>query len=103
MRPNGEVQGKGHGSTFNDGDFYKWLEGASATLAVTNDPTSKRHPVLACSDAAGAGIEPVPAQGPIGRAAAEPGARIDVHLAQEKPDRATQSARPERPRAVAGQ
>ncbi|HEY3761673.1 MAG TPA: glycoside hydrolase family 127 protein [Verrucomicrobiae bacterium] len=34
----GEIQGKGHGSTFNDGDFYKWLEGASATLAVTNDP-----------------------------------------------------------------
>jgi uncharacterized protein len=34
----GEVLGKPHGSTFNDGDFYKWLEGASATLAVTNDP-----------------------------------------------------------------
>ncbi|MGH7991774.1 MAG: beta-L-arabinofuranosidase domain-containing protein, partial [Limisphaerales bacterium] len=34
----GLVQGKPHGATFNDGDFYKWLEGASATLAVTNDP-----------------------------------------------------------------
>jgi hypothetical protein len=34
----GLVEGKPHGATFNDGDFYKWLEGASATLAVTNDP-----------------------------------------------------------------
>src|SRR5262249_46893016 len=25
-------------ATFNDGDFYKWIEGASATLALTNDP-----------------------------------------------------------------
>ncbi|HEY1718550.1 MAG TPA: glycoside hydrolase family 127 protein [Verrucomicrobiae bacterium] len=33
----GLVNGKSHGATFNDGDFYKWLEGASATLAVTND------------------------------------------------------------------
>jgi len=33
----GQVQGKSRGATFNDGDFYKWLEGASATLAVTND------------------------------------------------------------------
>ena len=34
----GLAGGKSHGATFNDGDFYKWLEGASATLAVTNDP-----------------------------------------------------------------
>jgi DUF1680 family protein len=34
----GLAQGKPHGATFNDGDFYKFLEGASATLAVTNDP-----------------------------------------------------------------
>lgn len=33
----GLVEGKSRGATFNDGDFYKWLEGASATLAVTND------------------------------------------------------------------
>jgi len=33
----GLVQGKAHGASFNDGDFYKFLEGASATLAVTND------------------------------------------------------------------
>ena len=33
----GLVEGKPHGASFNDGDFYKFLEGASATLAVTND------------------------------------------------------------------
>ena len=34
----GLVKGKSHGAVFNDGDFYKFLEGASATLAITNDP-----------------------------------------------------------------
>jgi len=33
----GLVEGKPHGASFNDGDFYKFLEGAAATLAVTND------------------------------------------------------------------
>ena len=33
----GVRDGESHGSTFNDGDFYKFLEGAAATLAVTND------------------------------------------------------------------
>ncbi|HEU6449555.1 MAG TPA: glycoside hydrolase family 127 protein [Verrucomicrobiae bacterium] len=33
----GLKKGECHGSTFNDGDFYKFLEGAEATLAVTND------------------------------------------------------------------
>jgi DUF1680 family protein len=33
----GLVEGKSRGATFNDGDFYKWIEGASATLAITND------------------------------------------------------------------
>ena len=33
----GLAAGKSRGSTFNDGDFYKFLEGATATLAVTND------------------------------------------------------------------
>jgi uncharacterized protein len=33
----GLVPGKARGAAFNDGDFYKFLEGASATLAVTND------------------------------------------------------------------
>jgi len=33
----GRAGGKSRGSTFNDGDFYKFLEGASATLAATND------------------------------------------------------------------
>ncbi len=30
--------GHHRGAPFNDGDFYKWLEGASAVLAVTHDP-----------------------------------------------------------------
>jgi hypothetical protein len=30
--------GRHRGAPFNDGDFYKWLEGASAVLAVTHDP-----------------------------------------------------------------
>ena len=33
----GLAEGKSRGASFNDGDFYKFLEGASATLAVTND------------------------------------------------------------------
>jgi hypothetical protein len=33
----GVANGKSRGATFNDGDFYKFLEGASATLAITND------------------------------------------------------------------
>lgn len=33
----GQASGKSRGATFNDGDFYKWMEGASATLAVTHD------------------------------------------------------------------
>src|SRR5258705_969392 len=34
----GVTEGHHRGAPFNDGDFYKWLESASATLAVTNDP-----------------------------------------------------------------
>ncbi|HZT22878.1 MAG TPA: glycoside hydrolase family 127 protein [Verrucomicrobiae bacterium] len=34
----GLAQGRSRGATFNDGDFYKFLEGAAATLAVTHDP-----------------------------------------------------------------
>jgi hypothetical protein len=33
----GLVEGKSRGASFNDGDFYKWMEAASATLAFTND------------------------------------------------------------------
>ena len=33
----GLAEGKARGASFNDGDFYKWMEAASATLAVTND------------------------------------------------------------------
>lgn len=38
----GLVKDKPYGATFNDGDFYKFLEGASATLAVTNDLELRR-------------------------------------------------------------
>lgn len=34
----GLKSGRVRGASFNDGDFYKFLEGAAATLAVTNDP-----------------------------------------------------------------
>src|SRR5262249_4420753 len=33
----GLAQGRARGAQFNDGDYYKWIEGASAILAVTND------------------------------------------------------------------
>ena len=39
----GLAPGKARGASFNDGDFYKFLEGASATLAVTNDPALHRE------------------------------------------------------------
>ncbi len=39
----GLVEGRPHGAPFNDGDFYKLLEAASATLAVTNDAFLVRH------------------------------------------------------------
>ena len=34
----GLEKGRHHGAPFNDGDFYKWLEGASAVYAQTRDP-----------------------------------------------------------------
>jgi hypothetical protein len=37
------VGGTSHGATFNDGDFYKFLEGASATLAITNDAALRKQ------------------------------------------------------------
>jgi DUF1680 family protein len=33
----GLAEGRHRGAPFNDGDFYKWLESASAVLAITND------------------------------------------------------------------
>src|SRR5258708_20188697 len=33
----GLAEGTHRGPRFNDGDFYKWIEAASATLAVTPD------------------------------------------------------------------
>ena len=37
----GQAEGDHHGAKWNDGDFYKWLEAALATLAVTDDPDLK--------------------------------------------------------------
>ena len=33
----GLAEGKSRGAPFNDGDFYKWMEGASASLAVAKN------------------------------------------------------------------
>jgi uncharacterized protein len=38
-----EKEGRVRGASFNDGDFYKFIEGATATLAVTNDEALKRR------------------------------------------------------------
>ncbi len=35
----GLAEGKSRGAPFNDGDFYKWIEGATASLAVAKNPT----------------------------------------------------------------
>ncbi len=37
----GQAEGDHHGAKWNDGDFYKWLEAAIATFAVTNDSQLK--------------------------------------------------------------
>ncbi len=34
----GRAEGEHHGAKWNDGDFYKWLEAAIATVAVSGDP-----------------------------------------------------------------
>lgn len=34
----GDAEGDYHGAAWNDGDFYKFLEGVAATYAVTGDP-----------------------------------------------------------------
>ena len=39
----GLAEGRPRGAPFNDGDFYKLLEAASATLAVTNDALLSNH------------------------------------------------------------
>ena len=38
-----QKEGRVRGASFNDGDFYKFLEGASATLAVTNDAALQKQ------------------------------------------------------------
>jgi Uncharacterized protein conserved in bacteria len=45
----GLTEGRHRGAPFSDGDFYKWLEAASATLAVTNDP-DLTHLIDQCID-----------------------------------------------------
>lgn len=39
----GLAEGKSRGATFNDGDFYKFLEGASSMLAVSNDAALRKR------------------------------------------------------------
>lgn len=39
----GLVEGRSRGAAFNDGEFYKLMEAASATLAVTNDPALRQE------------------------------------------------------------
>ena len=39
----GLTNGHPHGASFNDGDFYKFLEGASATLATVSDTNLERE------------------------------------------------------------
>ena len=35
----GQTEGRYRGASFNDGEVFKWIQGASATLAIENDPT----------------------------------------------------------------
>ena len=39
----GLAEGRFRGAPFNDGDFYKWLEGACAMLAATRDAALEKH------------------------------------------------------------
>lgn len=39
----GRMEGEYHGAAWNDGDFYKWIEGACAALAAHPDPELQRH------------------------------------------------------------
>jgi DUF1680 family protein len=39
----GLAEGRHRGPPFNDGDFYKWLEAASAVVAVTKDAQLERR------------------------------------------------------------
>ena len=34
----GQAAGRSRGASFNDGDFYKWMEGATASLAIEKNP-----------------------------------------------------------------
>src|SRR5258708_32290856 len=39
----GLAEGRHRGATFNDGDFYKWIEAACAVWTVTHDPDLDRR------------------------------------------------------------
>ena len=39
----GLVEGSSRGASFNDGDFYKWMEAASATLATERNPDLEKR------------------------------------------------------------
>jgi DUF1680 family protein len=39
----GQQQGEHHGAQWNDGDFYKWIEAACASLATEADPQLQSH------------------------------------------------------------
>lgn len=39
----GQASGRHRGASFNDGDFYKWLEATAAVYAVTRDPALDRQ------------------------------------------------------------
>ncbi|HPU57378.1 MAG TPA: glycoside hydrolase family 127 protein, partial [Verrucomicrobiota bacterium] len=39
----GLAEGRSRGASFNDGDFYKWLEAACAMLIQTNDAVLRAH------------------------------------------------------------
>ena len=39
----GLAEGSSRGAPFNDGDFYKWMEAASATLSVESNPDLERR------------------------------------------------------------
>lgn len=39
----GLVEGRSRGASFNDGDFYKWIEAAAATLSMESNPDLERR------------------------------------------------------------
>ena len=46
----GDIEGEHHGAQWNDGDFYKFLEAATAVYAVTGDPELRSRALLMVND-----------------------------------------------------